>query len=250
MAVQRLQHASYQMALAQMGVAGMEGAGVGEGQDESQALALQLMQEELSGRVGGDEALQGYAEAARAAQEAEVMEQSVVDAAGEGGDAGGDGRHGDAVLEEHADGRDYDALLALGARLGDVRQERWAARSESVVDGLAVRVFSDADMDKGVRGRAAGRPCKTKAASKPKAQLSAAVLAALAKAGVSADDSSDDEDEDGPACSICMCGFEAGDEVARLPHCGHDFHKGCVATWIRSNNSCPVCKAKVENSPV
>lgn len=251
MAVQRLQHASYQMALAQMGGAG---AGAGGEQDESQALALQLMQEELAGRVGGDQALEGYAEAARAAQEAEVMEQSVVDAAGGGEGVDGGGADG-AVLEERNDGRDYDALLELGARLGDVKSERWAARSGAVVEALPVRTWSakDAQEAAGTPGARAARAAAggdKKKAKKEKPQLSAAVLAALAKAGVSADDSSDDEDgEEGPTCSICMCEFETGEEVARLPHCGHDFHRDCVATWIRSNNSCPVCKSQVAPSP-
>ncbi|KAG6596837.1 E3 ubiquitin-protein ligase, partial [Cucurbita argyrosperma subsp. sororia] len=38
---------------------------------------------------------------------------------------------------------------------------------------------------------------------------------------------------------------EGGEEVSRIP-CGHVYHKSCVLTWLQRNNSCPLCRNKLE----
>lgn len=47
-------------------------------------------------------------------------------------------------------------------------------------------------------------------------------------------------------CAICLCEFEAGDEITALP-CGHVFHlTGCVREWLRNHaRTCPTCRADI-----
>eukprot|EP00746_Dinoflagellata_sp_MGD_P014273 gnl/MRDRNA2_/MRDRNA2_131214_c0_seq1.p1 gnl/MRDRNA2_/MRDRNA2_131214_c0~~gnl/MRDRNA2_/MRDRNA2_131214_c0_seq1.p1 ORF type:complete len:563 (+),score=93.04 gnl/MRDRNA2_/MRDRNA2_131214_c0_seq1:63-1751(+) len=42
-------------------------------------------------------------------------------------------------------------------------------------------------------------------------------------------------------CMVCLCEFEAGEELRRLA-CRHLFHKDCIDEWLVRSNVCPVCK--------
>ena len=50
-------------------------------------------------------------------------------------------------------------------------------------------------------------------------------------------------------CSICQETIKVGDQFRRLP-CGvtinHCFHKDCIDPWLRQNNTCPNCRAKLD----
>jgi hypothetical protein len=62
----------------------------------------------------------------------------------------------------------------------------------------------------------------------------------------SADGSKQGEpDEAEPVCTVCLCEYEAGDELRRLP-CFHAFHRACIDAWMERNATCPVCRARVE----
>ena len=55
----------------------------------------------------------------------------------------------------------------------------------------------------------------------------------------------EEEDDDRGMCSLCLCNYEAGDEVTRLT-CGHAFHKACVTRWLGEaqrgkKRRCPLC---------
>ncbi|XP_071098976.1 E3 ubiquitin-protein ligase arkadia-like [Haliotis cracherodii] len=57
---------------------------------------------------------------------------------------------------------------------------------------------------------------------------------------------SDNPDEDGPEkCTICLCEFEEGEDVRRLP-CMHLFHIECVDQWLSTNKKCPICRVDIE----
>ncbi|KAH1052711.1 hypothetical protein GLYMA_08G233400v4 [Glycine max] len=44
-------------------------------------------------------------------------------------------------------------------------------------------------------------------------------------------------------CSICLCHFEANEEVSELP-CKHYFHRGCLDKWFDNKHSpCPLCRS-------
>ncbi|XP_039451261.1 uncharacterized protein LOC120430246 isoform X3 [Culex pipiens pallens] len=45
-------------------------------------------------------------------------------------------------------------------------------------------------------------------------------------------------------CAICMDDVTLSASRKFLP-CGHAFHGHCIGRWLRSNNSCPVCRAEV-----
>ena len=47
-------------------------------------------------------------------------------------------------------------------------------------------------------------------------------------------------------CIICFVQYEEGDELITLP-CDnrHIFHEKCIETWLKSNNTCPLCKTPI-----
>ena len=52
--------------------------------------------------------------------------------------------------------------------------------------------------------------------------------------------------ENGKAeCTICIDEMHVGDEVTVLP-CNHWFHGECVVLWLKEHNTCPVCRAPIE----
>jgi len=52
-----------------------------------------------------------------------------------------------------------------------------------------------------------------------------------------------------PHCSVCLSNWtdesDTTSSVCRLP-CGHLFHNDCAQKWLRKKNSCPMCRAAVE----
>ncbi|XP_061992723.1 probable E3 ubiquitin-protein ligase XERICO [Rosa rugosa] len=44
-------------------------------------------------------------------------------------------------------------------------------------------------------------------------------------------------------CCVCLCGFEAEQEVSELS-CKHFFHKGCLEKWFDNDHTtCPLCRS-------
>ncbi|KAM8843491.1 E3 ubiquitin-protein ligase RNF38 isoform 2-T2 [Synchiropus picturatus] len=43
-------------------------------------------------------------------------------------------------------------------------------------------------------------------------------------------------------CVVCMCDFESRQLLRVLP-CSHEFHAKCVDKWLKSNRTCPICRA-------
>ena len=47
-------------------------------------------------------------------------------------------------------------------------------------------------------------------------------------------------------CAICMLPFEKDEQVTPLPcNMNHCFHEACIAEWLKTNPSCPNCRAPV-----
>ncbi|KAJ1256833.1 hypothetical protein BS78_K290900, partial [Paspalum vaginatum] len=48
-------------------------------------------------------------------------------------------------------------------------------------------------------------------------------------------------------CVICLGLVQVGEVVRRLPTCKHLFHVECIHSWLRSQSTCPICRAAVEH---
>lgn len=57
--------------------------------------------------------------------------------------------------------------------------------------------------------------------------------------------SSDGTEDNTEKCTICLCEFEDGEDVRRLP-CMHLFHVQCVDQWLTTNKRCPICRVDIE----
>lgn len=54
-------------------------------------------------------------------------------------------------------------------------------------------------------------------------------------------DDSDLNSEGLPSCSVCLCPYEEGEMMRRLP-CGHEFHMKCIDQWLTQRTTCPMCR--------
>ncbi|GLJ55447.1 hypothetical protein SUGI_1190550 [Cryptomeria japonica] len=45
-------------------------------------------------------------------------------------------------------------------------------------------------------------------------------------------------------CAVCLCSFEANDEIRELGNCCHAFHRNCLEKWIDlEHKRCPLCRS-------
>lgn len=58
-------------------------------------------------------------------------------------------------------------------------------------------------------------------------------------------DSVDKLDGDKKDCTICLNSFKHGDKALILP-CIHIFHTDCIKNWFKTQNTCPICKFKMD----
>ncbi|KAI3743872.1 hypothetical protein L1987_56939 [Smallanthus sonchifolius] len=49
----------------------------------------------------------------------------------------------------------------------------------------------------------------------------------------------------GGDCAVCLSKFEDVDLVRLLPLCCHAFHADCIDAWLKSNQTCPLCRSTV-----
>ncbi|VDM32206.1 unnamed protein product [Hydatigera taeniaeformis] len=54
-----------------------------------------------------------------------------------------------------------------------------------------------------------------------------------------------DEKDRLPECVICMCDYEPGDELRKMPMCSHIFHRACIDDWLTRSLTCPSCQQEV-----
>ena len=48
-------------------------------------------------------------------------------------------------------------------------------------------------------------------------------------------------------CNICLDAFKIGN-VVRILECKHEFHESCIITWLKTRNTCPVCRFELESN--
>jgi hypothetical protein len=56
-------------------------------------------------------------------------------------------------------------------------------------------------------------------------------------------------DPDKKKCVICLEDFKKGDKTIALP-CIHLFHTICIRNWLKTKNSCPLCKFKLSGENI
>ncbi|XP_024987966.1 E3 ubiquitin-protein ligase ATL4-like [Cynara cardunculus var. scolymus] len=49
----------------------------------------------------------------------------------------------------------------------------------------------------------------------------------------------------GGDCAVCLSKFEGVDQLRLLPLCCHAFHAECIDAWLKSNQTCPLCRSTV-----
>ncbi|KAF5206354.1 RING/FYVE/PHD-type zinc finger family protein [Thalictrum thalictroides] len=50
-----------------------------------------------------------------------------------------------------------------------------------------------------------------------------------------------DEENSKDPCTICREEFMTGEDVTLMP-CSHIFHKDCIECWLKTTNTCPLCR--------
>ncbi|KAJ4751005.1 RING-H2 finger A3A [Rhynchospora pubera] len=51
-------------------------------------------------------------------------------------------------------------------------------------------------------------------------------------------------------CVICLGMFTVGEKLKVIPSCSHGFHPECIEAWLRTQPSCPLCRALVAKKTV
>lgn len=46
-------------------------------------------------------------------------------------------------------------------------------------------------------------------------------------------------------CAICFQEFKLNEDEVRELRCHHMYHDACIFPWLRSNPSCPICRAQM-----
>eukprot|EP00798_Chlamydomonas_sp_ICE-L_P024890 gene24890-10555_t len=55
-------------------------------------------------------------------------------------------------------------------------------------------------------------------------------------------------DDEAPSCTVCLCEYEEGEMMRRLP-CRHEFHLACIDKWMTQHTTCPVCRTALVPEP-
>lgn len=47
-------------------------------------------------------------------------------------------------------------------------------------------------------------------------------------------------------CTFCLMEFKNEDDISIFPRCFHYFHKECSEAWVNQNESCPLCRERLD----
>ncbi|CAM9493340.1 unnamed protein product [Scytosiphon promiscuus] len=157
------------------------------------------------------------------------------------------------------------AMLAVAIFLNvcnRVSNRRKSKKLQNSIFTLPVYVYSASTRDRAKAARRAraslqGAPRDIElAGSDPSSSLSSLSLSASSPAVAAAGPASPASDsslEDGDTaavvtCTICLASYEEEELIKVLP-CGHDFHSGCLDSWLERKAVCPLCKEPAFPNP-
>ena len=125
--------------------------------------------------------------------------------------------------DEHSS---YESLLALGERLGQVKQK--GLTRERL--GMISKFRYGTRFPRPKKSKAKATSSKEETTSTPKYPLPSASEPTTSTADM---------------CTICMDEFKAVNTCKEMP-CKHLFHSRCLDRWLIKNASCPVCRHQLE----
>ena len=50
-------------------------------------------------------------------------------------------------------------------------------------------------------------------------------------------------------CSVCQDNIQRNENIRKINHCSHFFHKNCIDLWFQQNVRCPVCRYDIRDRP-
>jgi len=105
----------------------------------------------------------------------------------------------------------YEQLLSLAERLGDVKQQ---GLTKSQIDKLESYYYSSDTEEEKMSIDSQEKPNEKK------------------------------EDETKKMCVICISEWKNNQHIRKLP-CKHEFHSKCIDKWLKQKRSCPICRGEV-----
>ncbi|CAO1635652.1 unnamed protein product [Parajaminaea phylloscopi] len=180
-------------------------------------------------------------------------------------------------LEDEAFRSDYDSLWSLGATLGQCRprvaSQRVISRLKKftfaevegkIVQANAVAAAADPIEDqeaqrqrrRDLKGK--GRACdddhvdaKGSQGRSPRRKLAATRASTAGEAQSTATTAASERillsSLSSMQCPICLSGYQK-EEVLCATWCHHGFHRDCLTEWLKSADTCPLCRSRCESN--
>jgi Ring finger domain len=127
-------------------------------------------------------------------------------------DDDGDGEDDPHQRRGNRNNNNYETMLQLGDRIGNVKTERWRMNAAMEIAKLPTIVYHD---------------CHQHPPQQEEQQQE-----------------QQHQQHNTTMCLVCQCDYVDGDELRILP-CSHTFHRQCVDPWLLDHDVCPSCREPI-----